>query len=33
MEIFNFELEEKVNHQYDTEFYGDSDKISNILKG
>ena len=31
MEIFSFELEEKVNHQYDTEFYGDSD--SNILKG
>ena len=25
MEIFNFELEEKVNNQYNAEFHGDSD--------
>ena len=31
MEIFNFELEEKVNHQYSAEFHGDPD--SNSLKG
>ena len=31
MEIFNFELEEKVNNQYSAEFHGDSD--SNSLKG
>ena len=31
MDIFNFELEEKVNNQYSAEFHGDSD--SNSLKG
>ena len=31
MEIFNFEIEEKVNHLYSAEFYGDPD--SNSLKG